>query len=103
MRLKTIFIIIVTILLTIVIMQNAEPVPFKVLFFETTTSKLLMMAVMAIIGFIIGYLVGRPKKTRFTKEFDHGYGEDDEYTDDRRSNRSPDTLSDEDREYISNE
>lgn len=101
MRLKTIFIIIVTILLTIVIMQNAEPVPFKVLFFETTTSKLLMMAVVAVIGFILGYLVGRPKKTRFTKELDHGYDEHDEHTTDREPKRRPDTLSDEDRDYIS--
>lgn len=100
MRLKTIFIIIVTVLLTIVIMQNAEPVPFKVLFFETTTSKLLMMAIVAIIGFVIGYLVGRPKKTRFTKEFDHGYN-DDEYTDNQEPKKRNDTLSDEDREYIS--
>jgi len=102
MRLKTIFIIIVTILLTIVIMQNAEPVPFKVLFFETTTSKLLMMAVMAIVGFVIGYLVGHPKKTRFTKEFDHSYDEHDEHNnDDRQPKRRFDTLSDEDRDYIS--
>lgn len=101
MRLKTIFIIIATILLTIVIMQNAEPVPFKVLFFETTTSKLLMMAIMAVVGFVIGYLVGRPKKTRFTKEFDHGYDEHDEYIDNKDQKRRPDTLSDEDRDYIS--
>ena len=101
MRLKTIFIIIVTILLTIVIMQNAEPVPFKVLFFDTTTSKLLMMAIMAVVGFIIGYLVGRPKKTRFTKEFDHGYDEHEEHTEDSQQKRRHDTLSDEDRDYIS--
>lgn len=101
MRLKTIFIIIVTILLTIVIMQNAEPVPFKVLFFETTTSKLLMLAIVALIGFILGYLVGRPKKTRFTKEFDHGYDEHTGDADDDGTERKPDTLSAEDRDYIS--
>jgi uncharacterized integral membrane protein len=100
MRIKTIFIIVITILLTIIIMQNAEPVPFKVLFFETTTSKLLMMLVTAIAGFVIGYLVGRPKRTRFTKEFDHGYDED-EHREGTSRKDNHNTLSDEDRDYIS--
>lgn len=100
MRIKTIFIIVITILLTIILMQNADPVQFKVLFFETTTSKLLMMAIVALAGFIIGYLVGRPKRTRFTKEFDHGYDEqEDNDGTSRRGNNN--TLSDEDRDYIS--
>lgn len=101
MRLKTIFIIVITILLTIVIMQNADPVSFKVLFFETTTSKLLMMAVVAIIGFIIGYLVGRPKRTRFAQEMDHGYDEHDDARSGGSGRPNTNTLSDEDRDYIS--
>lgn len=99
MRLKTIFIIVITILLTIVIMQNTEPVPFKVLFFHTYTSKLLMMAIVAIIGCIIGFMIGRPKRTLLSKDYDHGYDDSDD-DDDRHSSRS-NTLSDEDRDYIS--
>jgi len=94
MRLKTIFIIVITILLTIVIMQNNEPVYFKVLFFTTRTSKLLMMAIIAVIGFVIGYLVGRPKRRLISDEYDHGYNEVD-------PTAGTSTLSDEDRDYIS--
>lgn len=100
MRIKTIFIIGITILLTIIIIQNADPVQFKVLFFETTISKLLMMLIVAFAGFIIGYLAGRPKRTRFTQDIDHGY-DDDEHQDGTSRRGSNNTLSDEDRDYIS--
>lgn len=99
MRLKTIFIIVITILLTIVIMQNSDPVFFKVLFFTTRISKLLMMLIVAIIAFIIGYLVGRPKRTILSKDYDHGYDERNDRTHDASENNN--TLSDEDRDYIS--
>jgi uncharacterized integral membrane protein len=101
MRLKTIFIIVITILLTIVLMQNSDPVYFKVLFFTTRTSKLIMMLVVAIFAFVIGYMVGRPKRTRFSKDLGHGYDERDENTHEGLNKPKQDTLSDEDRDYIS--
>jgi uncharacterized integral membrane protein len=101
MRLKTIFIIVITILLTIVIMQNSDPVFFKVLFFTTRVSKLVMMLIVAIVAFIIGYLVGRPKRTILSKDYDHGYDEHDDRTHDGNVKPNTNTLSDEDRDYIS--
>lgn len=101
MRLKTIFIIITTILLTIIIMQNSDPVFFKVLFFTTRISKLVMMLIVAVIAFVIGYLVGRPKRTILSKDYDHGYDERDDRTHDGSTNPNASTLSDEDKDYIS--
>lgn len=91
MSLKTIFVVIVAVLLTIILMQNTGPVPFTLLFTEVHISKLLVMAVVAIVAFILGVLVGRPKKAKY----DIGRYHDDLHKDD------PNTLSDEDREYIS--
>jgi len=101
MRLKTIFLIVVTILLTVVIMQNSSPVSLKILFFTTYTSKLWMMLWVAIIAFVIGFLAGRPKKTQFTKDVEHGYTEHDDNTHESLTKTPPNKLSDEDRDYIS--
>lgn len=100
MRLKTIFLIVATILLTVIIMQNSDPVYFKVLFFTTRTSKLMMMLIVAIIAFIIGFMVGRPKRTILSKDYNHGYDERDSRTHEAGANNKTDTLSDEDRDYI---
>ena len=90
MSIKTIIIVVITVLLTIVLMQNTDPVKFTLLFTDIMISKLVVMAIVALVGFILGILVGRPKK----KKYDIGGYHDSIHKDD------PDTLSDEDREYI---
>ena len=50
-----------------------------------------MMAVVAVVAFILGWLVGRPKKAKF----DIGG-----YHDNIHKKEDPNTLSDEDRDYI---
>jgi uncharacterized integral membrane protein len=100
MRLKTIFIIIITILLTVVIMQNNAPVTFRVLFFSFYTSKLMMMLWVALAAFVIGYLVGRPKVKKFGNDYGHGYEEGDDTTHEGLNKPQQNTLSDEDRNYI---
>lgn len=89
---KTIFIIILTALLTIFLMVNVEPVDFDFLVTTVAVSKLLVIGVCVLIGFIIGYIVGRPKKTVAS------------YDDEIERNQSISNkkeLSDEDRDYIS--
>ncbi|PWS25988.1 hypothetical protein DHW03_18220 [Pedobacter yonginense] len=92
MTTKTIFIIILTALLTIFLMVNTEPVDFNFLVTTVAVSKLLVIGICIIIGFIIGFIVGRPRKTLTS------------YDDEIQKNH-PDAnkkaLSDEDREYIS--
>ncbi|NNU34584.1 hypothetical protein HK413_11730 [Mucilaginibacter sp. S1162] len=62
MRITTIIIILITILLTIVLMQNTEPVRFTILFGTFYVSKLAALLSFAVVAFILGVLVGRPKK-----------------------------------------
>lgn len=86
------FIILATVLLTVVIMQNTKEVPFSFLFATFYVSKLIMLLAVAIVSFIIGMLVGRPGKPKYVP------GRDQE-TEGKKSKF--DTLSQEDRDYIS--
>jgi len=89
---KTIFIIILTALLTIFLMVNTEPVDFDFLVTTVAVSKLLVIGICIIIGFIIGFIVGRPRKTVSS------------YDAEIEKNQPVSTkkeLSDEDRDYIS--
>jgi len=92
MRIKTMFIIFVTVLLTIVIMQNTKEVPFSFLFATFYVSKLVMLLAVAVVSFIIGVLVGRPGRPKYIQ------GKDEEPEEPKTK---PDTLSQEDRDYIS--
>jgi uncharacterized integral membrane protein len=92
MRIKTIIIILVTVMLTIVLMQNTEPVYFSFLWATFKMSKLVMMAFVGIIAFILGVLVGRPSRVKkLGGTFIEGEHE----------RENPNTLSDEDKDYIS--
>jgi len=91
MRIKTIFIIAVTILLTIIIMQNTRPITFDILFWQASVSGLVIMAVVAVISLIIGIMIGRPTRVKF---------DDSHPSMDNPTGNKTDTLSDEDRDYI---
>lgn len=94
MKAKTIFIIILTALLTIFLMVNNEAVAFDFLIGQPVeVSKLIVIGICIVIGFILGYLAGRPRKTVSTYDtaIEHG----------ANSQPRQSTLSDEDREYIS--
>jgi preprotein translocase subunit SecG len=91
MRIKTIIIIIVAIILTVVLMQNKGPIDFQFLWITMSMSKLILFALIAFIGFILGLLFGRSKKNQ------HFNGDHAESDFDRPT---PGTLSDEDRNYL---
>jgi len=92
MRIKTIFLVIITVLLTIVLMQNNQVVKFNVLFGQIYTSNLVMMAIFAILGFMIGFMVARPRKPATFKS-----AADDDTDLSKKPGR---TLTDEDKDYI---
>ena len=92
MRIKTMIIIIVTVLLTVVIMQNTEHVFFNFLFFTFHIPLLLMLLPVAVVSFIIGVLVGRPGKPKYIP----GQVEDSD-----PAKKQTNTLSNEDKDYIS--
>ena len=95
MKAKTIFIVVITALLTIFLVVNNDAVDFDFLIGSPVpVSKLVVIGVCILIGFILGFLVGRPRKTLSTydTEIENGYKDNTE-------NKS--RLSDEDRDYIS--
>jgi putative membrane protein len=93
MRSKTIFIIIFTALFTIFLMMNTDAVKFDFIFFEKEISKLVVVGVFTLLGFILGYWAAKPKTVVST--YDQKFDNDPESTDQRN------TLSAEDRDYIS--
>ncbi|MBC8051726.1 MAG: hypothetical protein H7Y13_01540 [Sphingobacteriaceae bacterium] len=88
---KTIFIIIASVLVTIVLMNNTEEIDFW-LFGVTKIPKLVILGTMLGLGFIIGVMAGRPKK----KEVVHKEPEF-EVVEPAAKQQG---LSDEDRDYI---
>ncbi len=92
MRIKTIVIIAITILLTVVLMQNTEKDYLYFLWATFRMSKLLILAIVAVIAFVLGYLVGKPKRVKILGS-DLGHPESDKET--------TNTLSNEDKDYIS--
>lgn len=93
MRTKTIFVILITALLTVFLMVNRDPVDFDfIIGAPVPVSKLLVIGVCIVIGFILGVIVARPKKTISS------------YDPEIEKNNQPEntsSLSDEDRDYIS--
>ncbi len=97
MKTKTIIVIILTALLTIFLMTNAESVEFNFLIGSPVkVSKLLVIGLCILIGFILGFIAGRPRKT---------YSSYDNEIERKQKLKMPQNpgqqLSDEDKEYIS--
>jgi len=92
MKGKTIFIIAFTAVITIFLMMNTDAVEFDFIFLKKDVSKLVVVGVCTLTGFILGYWAGKPKTT--ISSYDTENPQDN--PEDRRN-----TLSDEDRDYIS--
>ena len=91
MSAKTIFIIIVTVLVTVILMKNTDEVSFWI-FGDAKVPKLAVLGVMFGLGLIVGYLTGRPKKKEEISESFPDYKSPAE--------EKQTYLSDEDRDYI---
>jgi putative membrane protein len=94
MKAKTIFIIVLTALLTLFLTVNNDEVDFNFVIGEpVSVSKLIVIGVCVLIGFILGFIVGRPRKTLSSY--------DNEIEREMNPEKPGTTLSDEDRDYIS--
>ncbi len=92
MSVKTIFIITVSVLVTIVLMKNTDEVAFWV-FGDAQIPKLAILGIMFALGFLVGYLAVRPGKNK-----DIPLVEKNDEIDPIAENRN--SLTDEDRDYI---
>jgi uncharacterized integral membrane protein len=101
MSFKTIVIIILSILITVIFMQNTDQVLFTILWKELYVSKLIMMLVVTLFGFIIGVIVARPKKKKQVIQnadvpLEVTQSEDKDYIEMPKKQG----ISDEDRDYL---
>lgn len=96
MNAKTIFIIIISALVTIVLMKNTDEIDFW-FFGDASVPKLAVLGIMFFTGAVLGFILGRPRKKIAAdpdEELDEPF--------DQPSRQAPrNSLSDEDREYIS--
>jgi uncharacterized membrane protein YciS (DUF1049 family) len=98
MRVKTIFLLAVAIIITVLIMQNNEPAKFNILFFSGAyVSKLSVLLFVAIASFVAGIVIAQPKKYKI--DTNHYQADEDDDSEQPRQTKH-NTLSDEDRDYI---
>ena len=64
MRPKIIAIIVVSVLALIILLQNLQTVTFRLFFWKVEVSQLLLVLLMLIIGYVLGFLTAKlPGKT----------------------------------------
>lgn len=91
MTAKTFFIVLFTAIITIFLVINTDAVEFNFIVDKVSISKLLVIGVCTLIGFILGFIAGKPKRTYSS------------YDDHAEVVEIPEKqgLSDEDKDYIS--
>ncbi len=102
MSFKTVVIIILAVLITVIFMQNTDQVMFTLLWKEIYVSKLIMMLIVTVFGFIIGVIVASPKRKKKEVVIESNTPNQITNTDDESyvSMKKQNDLSDDDRDYI---
>jgi len=62
MKPRTIIILILLLLCLVILIQNTEVVTLQVFFWYITMSRILLIPILIVIGFVIGYLAAALKK-----------------------------------------
>lgn len=60
---------IIAILFLIILIQNTEVVEFRFFFWQVAMSRIIMLGLALLIGFIIGYIVAHNKSRKKNKPF----------------------------------
>jgi uncharacterized integral membrane protein len=63
-RPKVIAIIVIAILALIILLQNMATVTFSLFFWQVQVSQLLLVVIMLVIGYVLGYLTAKLSKSR---------------------------------------
>ncbi len=106
MSFKTIFVIAVSVFVTVLFMQNTDTASFKIIFITLNVSKTFVLAIVLVIGFVLGLILAGKNTHSQTDdkksyqsiplEIEDTYNEDQEYI----SLKPKKGLSNEDRDYI---
>jgi uncharacterized integral membrane protein len=59
MKPKTIVVLILAVLLLIILLQNTQIVTLKLFFWEIGMSRIILIPLIAFIGFVIGFIVAK--------------------------------------------
>ena len=59
MKPKVIGVLIIGVLFLIVLLQNTQVVSMRLLFWEISMSRIILLPLVVLIGFVIGFFVGR--------------------------------------------
>lgn len=78
MKIKTIFIILLTATLTLALFQNSELIAMKFLWMDFQISKLMLMVAVFVVGLIVGLLWGAPKSKIEDGEMENSVLEDED-------------------------
>ena len=62
MRPKTIIVLVLLLLSLVILIQNTQVVTLQVFFWHITMSRILLIPILILVGFIIGYLVAMLRK-----------------------------------------
>lgn len=62
MKAKTIIILVLIGLFAIILIQNTQVVPMQLFFWKLSMSRIILVLFFALIGFVIGFLLGKTGK-----------------------------------------
>jgi putative membrane protein len=62
MKLKTIIILILVVLFVVIAIQNTKAVPIRILFWTISMSRIILIPLLMLIGFVVGFLAAQAIK-----------------------------------------
>jgi uncharacterized integral membrane protein len=63
-KIKTVFVVMLIMVLLIIMIQNAQPVTFTFLNWKYQVSQLLLVLIVFVLGFLTGYVVAKTGRKR---------------------------------------
>ncbi|KPL19609.1 MAG: hypothetical protein AMJ92_02310 [candidate division Zixibacteria bacterium SM23_81] len=68
MKPKTVIIVLLLLLSLVILIQNTEVVTLRVLFWHVSMSRILLIPLLMIVGFAVGYLVAALRRKKSGRE-----------------------------------
>ncbi len=67
MKLKLIAALVISALVIILLVQNKQAVTYRLFFWQISISQIILVPLILIVGFILGFIVAKMRKRRSTK------------------------------------